>query len=105
MHETSDIQNCIRITDFHGSVDEYATIQLIIIVSKLCYTHILFFPSKADKYACLCYEPKTTDQIAVKLPDKWKDSSRRLEEYELRQIHVRRESTNQFVFIKWYTGE
>ena len=83
-----------------------------------CYTHpvSLFVLSKPDEYAGLHYEPKMAqlmNEIAVKLPDKWKDIGRELglEEYELRQIneeHSFQQSTNQFfssVFEKWHSGE
>ena len=50
------------------------------------------------------------NEIAVKLPDKWKDIGRGLglEEHELTQIKVQEQSTNDLfsaVFNKWYTGE
>ena len=77
--------------------------------------HVLFL-SKPDEYAGLRYEPNITDlmnQIAVKLPDKWRDIGRGLglEEYELKQIEVKHgweKSTNAFfssVFNKWHLGE
>ena len=119
MHDASDIQNCISTSDFHTSM---MNMQPCIIVSKcelywcqLIIIHVLLL-SKPDEYTCLRCEPIMTDlmnEIAVKLPDKWRDIGRGLglEEYELTQIEVKHgweKSTNAFfssVFNKWYNGE
>ena len=74
--------------------------------------HVLFL-SKPDEYAGLCYEPKLIDlinEIAVKLPDKWKEIGLGLglEEYELKKIKLEEQYINSIfssVFTQWYNGE
>ena len=75
---------------------------------------LLIFLSQPGEYAGQCYEPNITDvmnEIAVKLPEKWRDIGLGLEEYELKQIqilHGWQQSTNVFfasVFERWHPGE
>ena len=76
----------------------------------------LYTLSHQDEFAGLSYAPEITDlinEIAVKLPDKWKDIGQGLglQEFELKQIqeeHGWQQSTNYFyssVFNKWHSGE
>ena len=74
--------------------------------------HVLFL-SKPDEYAGLRYEPKLVDlinEIAMKLPDKWKEIGRGLglEEHELKKIKLEEQTINDIfstVFTQWYNGE
>ena len=71
-----------------------------------------FFQNK-NEYAGLHYAPQLVDlinEIAVKLPDKWKEIGLGLglEEYELKKIKLEEQNINSIfssVFTQWYNGE